>query len=208
VTRKGLLSRFRRDDMTGDAWLVVGLGNPGPSYAATRHNVGYFVTDLLAERMSGNWRVHKSRRADVIEGRLGGTPGIRTVLGRTRSYMNESGGPVAGLTAFYKIPPERLVVVHDELDLPLGTVRLKFGGGDNGHNGLRSIRSSLGTGDFHRVRLGIGRPPGRQSPTDFVLGRFRSDERPEIDICVERAGDSVESLLIRGLEVTQSEFHR
>jgi PTH1 family peptidyl-tRNA hydrolase len=122
--------------------------------------------------------------------------------------MNESGGPVAGLTAFYKIPPERLVVVHDELDLPLGTVRLKFGGGDNGHNGLRSIRSALGTGDFHRVRLGIGRPPGRQSPTDFVLGRFRSDERSEIDICVERAGDSVESLLIRGLEVTQSEFHR
>lgn len=207
MTLTGLLSRFRRSDMTGEAWLVVGLGNADPSYAKTRHNVGFFVVDVLADRMSGEWRVHKSRRADVIEGRLGGTPGVRTVLGRPRSYMNESGGPVAGLVSFYKIPPERLVVVHDELDLSLGTIRLKLGGGDNGHNGLRSIRSALGTGDFHRVRIGIGRPPGRQSPTDFVLRPFRSDERSDVELAVERAGDSVESLLLRGLVVTQSDFH-
>jgi peptidyl-tRNA hydrolase, PTH1 family len=207
VSPTGLLSRFRRDDMTGEAWLVVGLGNADPRYETTRHNVGFFVTDVLADRMSGGWRVHKSRRADVIEGRLGGMPGVRTVLGRPRSYMNESGGPVSGLLSFYKVPPEQLVVVHDELDLPLGTIRLKLGGGDNGHNGLRSVRSALGTGDFHRVRIGIGRPPGRQSPTDFVLRPFRSDERSEVDISVGRAADSVESLLLRGLEVTQSEFN-
>jgi peptidyl-tRNA hydrolase, PTH1 family len=193
--------------MTGDAWLVAGIGNADPAYARTRHNVGFFVTDVLAERMSSTWRVHKSRRADVVEGRLGTPPGVRVVLGRGRCYMNESGGPIAGLLAFYKIPPERLVVVHDELDLPLGTVRLKLGGGDNGHNGLRSIRRSLGTGDFHRVRIGIGRPPGRQSPTDYVLKPFRNDEGPEVDISVERAAEAVESLILRGLTVTQSAFH-
>lgn len=193
--------------MTGEAWLVVGIGNAGPAYADTRHNVGYVVTDVLAERMSGRWRAHKSRRADVIEGRLGGQPGVRTVLGRGRCYMNESGGPVSTLAAFYKVPPERLVVVHDELDLPSGTVRLKFGGGDNGHNGLRSIRSALGTGDFFRVRIGIGRPAGRQSPTDYVLKSFRRDERIEIDISAEKAADAIESLILRGLQVTQSKFH-
>jgi len=193
--------------MTGDAWLVAGVGNADPAYARTRHNVGFFVTDLLAERMSSTWRVHKSRRADVIEGRLGPPPGVRVVLGRGRSYMNESGGPIAGLLGFYKIPPDRLIVIHDELDLPLGALRLKLGGGDNGHNGLRSIRNSLGTGDFYRVRIGIGRPPGRQSPTDFVLKSFRNDERPEIDISIEKAADSVESLILRGLPVTQSGFH-
>jgi peptidyl-tRNA hydrolase, PTH1 family len=193
--------------MTGEAWLVVGLGNAGPSYAGTRHNVGYLVTDLLAERMGGRWRTHKSRRADVIEGRVGGTPGVRVVLGRGRCYMNESGGPVSTLTAFYKVPADRLVVVHDELDLPSGGIRLKLGGGDNGHNGLRSIRSALGTGDFYRVRIGIGRPPGRQSPTDYVLKSFRRDERTEIDISIEKAADAVESLIIRGLQVTQSDYH-
>jgi PTH1 family peptidyl-tRNA hydrolase len=121
--------------------------------------------------------------------------------------MNESGGPIAGLLAFYKIPPERLVVIHDELDLPLGTVRLKLGGGDNGHNGLRSIRRSLGTGDFHRVRIGIGRPPGRQSPTEYVLKSFRKEEGPEVNLAVERAADAVESLILHGLAVTQSAFH-
>lgn len=193
--------------MTSEAWLVMGIGNAGPAYATTRHNVGFFVTDVLAERMSGRWRPHKSRRADVIEGRLGSPPGTRVVLGRGRGYMNESGGPVSTLLAFYKVPPERLVVVQDEIDLPVGALRIKLGGGDNGHNGVRSIRGALGTGDFYRVRIGVGRPTGRQSPKDYVLKPFRKEERAEIDISVERAADAVESLLIRGLDVTQNAFH-
>ena len=153
-----------------DPHLVVGLGNPGPAYRGNRHNVGFLVLDLLAERVGGRFSKHKAR-ADVVEGRLGGVgPGsTRVVLARPRSYMNESGGPVAALAAFYKVAPERVVAVHDELDLPFDTLRVKLGGGDNGHNGLRSMRQSLGTGDFYRVRVGIGRPPGRQSPADFVL---------------------------------------
>jgi peptidyl-tRNA hydrolase, PTH1 family len=204
---RGLLSRFRHSDMTGDGWLVMGIGNAEPSYTNTPHNVGFMVVDVLADRMSARWRTHKSRRADVVEGRLGSPPGVRVVLGRGRGYMNESGGPVSTLLGFYKVPPERLVVVHDEIDLPRDVVRLKLGGGDNGHNGLRSIRRALGTGDFHRVRIGVGRPPGRQTPKDYLLRPFRKDERAEIDISIERAADAVERLLIRGLEVTQNEFH-
>ena len=190
-------------------WLVVGLGNPGPTYAGTRHNVGYLVTDELATRMGGGFRAHKSGRADVVEGRLGGVgPGsTRVVLARPRSYMNESGGPVAALAAFYKVAPERVVAVHDELDLPFDTLRVKLGGGDNGHNGLRSMRQSLGTGDFYRVRVGIGRPPGRQSPADFVLSPYASVERKVLPFQVDRAADAVESLLVDGLEKTQGRFN-
>ena len=190
-------------------WLVVGLGNPGPTYAGTRHNVGYLVTDELATRMGGGFRAHKSGRADVVEGRLGGVgPGsTRVVLARPRSYMNESGGPVAALAAFYKVAPERVVAVHDELDLPFDTLRVKLGGGDNGHNGLRSMRQSLGTGDFYRVRVGIGRPPGRQSPADFVLSPYASVERKVLPFQVDRAADAVESLLAEGLDRTQSLFN-
>ena len=190
-------------------WLVVGLGNPGPTYAGTRHNVGYLVTDELATRMGGGFRAHKSGRADVVEGRLGGVgPGsTRAVLARPRSYMNESGGPVASLTAFYKVAPEHVVAVHDELDLPFDTLRVKLGGGDNGHNGLRSMRQSLGTGDFYRVRVGIGRPPGRQSPADFVLSPYASVERKVLPFQVDRAADAVESLLAAGLDRTQSLFN-
>ena len=159
---------FDEDTMTPvtDVWLVVGLGNPGPAYAGHRHNVGYLVDDVLAERMGSPFRAHKSGRADVVEGRLGpvGAETPRVVLARARSYMNESGGAVSTLAKFYKVPPERIVAVHDELDIPFGALRIKLGGGDNGHNGLRSMRSSLGTGDFYRVRVGIGRPPGRQDP--------------------------------------------
>ena len=192
-----------------DVWLVVGLGNPGPTYAGTRHNVGYLVTDELATRMGGGFRAHKSGRADVVEGRLGGVgPGsTRVVLARPRSYMNESGGPVAALAAFYKVAPERVVAVHDELDLPFDTLRVKLGGGDNGHNGLRSMRQSLGTGDFYRVRVGIGRPPGRQSPADFVLSPYASVERKVLPFQVDRAADAVESLLAEGLDRTQSLFN-
>jgi peptidyl-tRNA hydrolase, PTH1 family len=193
--------------MTFDGWIVVGLGNPGPSYESTRHNVGYLVADELAERMGGSWKAHKSGRALAIEGRLAGVPGVRTVLGRGRCYMNESGGPVSALLKFYKATPEQLVIVYDELDLPYGDMRIKFGGGDNGHNGLKSVRASLGTGDWYRVRVGISRPPGRQAPADYVLKPFSTTERRELDLHVNRAADAVESLLTEGLENTQNRFN-
>ncbi|CAA9378691.1 MAG: Peptidyl-tRNA hydrolase [uncultured Nocardioidaceae bacterium] len=192
--------------MSGDAWLVVGLGNPGPSYASTRHNAGYLVTDELAQRVGGGFRAHKSGRAEVVEGHLA-PGGPRVVLGRARGYMNESGGPVAALCAFYKIPADRLVVVHDELDIPFEAIRVKCGGGDNGHNGLRSIRASIGTGDFYRVRVGVGRPPGRQSPADFVLSSYTAAERKLLPLQVDRAADAVESLITSGLDRTQSTFN-
>ena len=186
-------------------WLVVGLGNPGPTYASTRHNVGYLVADVLAARTGGSWKKHKSGRADVVEGRLAGE---RAILGRCRSYMNESGGPVSTLAKFYDVEPDHLVVIHDELDIDYGMLRVKLGGGDNGHNGLKSIRQSLGTGDFYRVRVGIGRPPGQQSVHDFVLKPYSTAERKDLPTYVEEAADAVESLLTQGLEVTQSAFNR
>jgi PTH1 family peptidyl-tRNA hydrolase len=191
-------------------WLVVGLGNPGPSYAGNRHNIGYLVADELASRMGSGFRPHKSGRADVVEGRLGGlggVGGVRVVLARPRCYMNETGGPVSTLAKFYKVAPERVVAIHDELDIPFDTMRLKLGGGDNGHNGLRSMRASLGTGDFHRVRVGIGRPPGRQSPADFVLSDYSATERKVLPFQVDRAADAVEALLTEGLERAQSKFN-
>jgi PTH1 family peptidyl-tRNA hydrolase len=190
-------------------WLVVGLGNPGPTYAGHRHNIGYLVTDELASRMGAGFRAHKSGRAEVVEGRLG-TPGSdapRVVLARPRGYMNEVGGPVKALATFYKVVPERIVAIHDELDIPFDTMRVKLGGGDNGHNGLRSMRSSLGTGDFHRVRVGIGRPPGRQDVADFVLSNYSSAERAVLPFCVDKAADAVESLIADGLEATQQRFN-
>jgi PTH1 family peptidyl-tRNA hydrolase len=192
-----------------EVWLVVGLGNPGPSYAGHRHNVGFLVAAELAERMGSAFRAHKSGRADVVEGRLGppGTDAPRVVLMKPRSYMNESGGPVKQLATFYKAPPERIVAVHDELDLPFDTLRVKLGGGDNGHNGVRSVRGALGTGDFYRVRLGIGRPPGRQDVADFVLSDYSSSERTLLPLQVSTAADAVESLLTDGLERTQSRYN-
>jgi PTH1 family peptidyl-tRNA hydrolase len=188
-------------------WLVVGLGNPGTEYAGTRHNVGYLVVDELAQRLGGRLRRHKSNRADVLEGRLRlGGPSV--VLGRARAYMNESGGPVKALTTFYRVRPDHLVVVHDELDLPFGRLRAKLGGGDNGHNGLRSIRSALGTGDYHRVRLGIDRPSGaHRSTADYVLSRFTSTEREDLPDLVTRGADAIESLITRGLEATQASYN-
>jgi PTH1 family peptidyl-tRNA hydrolase len=187
-----------------DVWLVVGLGNPGPSYARTRHNVGHLVADELAARTGGKWKQHKQVRAEVIETRISG---IRTVLAKPRSYMNESGGPVSGLLKFFKVEPTGLVVVHDELDIDFGTLRAKFGGGDNGHNGLKSIRKSLGTGEYYRVRFGVGRPPGRQNPADFVLNEFSSTERKDLPFAVDRTADAVESLLTDGLEATQGKYN-
>ncbi|NYJ02767.1 PTH1 family peptidyl-tRNA hydrolase [Nocardioides thalensis] len=195
--------------MTDDVWLVVGLGNPGPSYAGHRHNVGYLVVDELARRMGSGFRAHKSGRAEVVEGRFGapGTPGPRVVLAKSRTYMNESGGAVKALATFYKVPPERIVAIHDELDIAFGTLRAKLGGGDNGHNGLKSMRSSLGTGDFYRVRAGIGRPPGRQEVADFVLSNYSSTERKELPFQVDTAADAVECLVLEGLERTQQKYN-
>ncbi|WP_410538250.1 aminoacyl-tRNA hydrolase [Streptomyces sp. KL2] len=188
-------------------WLVVGLGNPGPEYAANRHNVGFMVADLLAGRIGGKFRTHRSR-AQVLEGRLGapGAGGRRVVLAKPMSYMNLSGGPVTALRDFYKVPAERLVVIHDELDIDYGTLRLKKGGGDNGHNGLKSITKSLGPG-YHRVRFGIGRPPGRMPVADFVLKDFSSTERKELDYFVDRAADAVECLVVDGLERAQGTYN-
>jgi len=200
----------QESEMTAaDLWLVVGLGNPGPKYAGNRHNIGYLVVEELAQRLGSSFRAHKTGRAEVVEGRLGtpGTPGPRVVLARPRSYMNEIGGPVKALATFYKVPAERVVAVHDELDLPFDSMRVKLGGGDNGHNGLRSIRSSLGTGDFHRVRVGVGRPPGRQDVADFVLSDYSAQERKQVPLQVVLAADAVETLVAEGLERTQQKFN-
>jgi PTH1 family peptidyl-tRNA hydrolase len=186
-----------------DLWLVVGLGNPGPSYAGNRHNAGFMVVDLLAERMGGRFKAHKGR-ADLVEGRLAGQ---RVVLVKPKSYMNLSGGPVASIRDFFKVPLERVVVVHDELDVPWGALRLKRGGGDNGHNGLRSLTQSLGSREYLRVRFGIGRPPGRQDAADFVLKDFSAAERKELAFHVDRAADAAEALLTGTLEAAQNTFH-
>jgi PTH1 family peptidyl-tRNA hydrolase len=184
--------------------LVVGLGNPGPQYATTRHNLGFLVADILADRIGSGFKVHKKSGAEVATGRLGDKS---VVLAKPRTYMNLSGGSVAGALRFYKVPLEQLVVVHDELDLPYGTVRLKLGGGENGHNGLRAITKSLGTRDYHRVRFGIGRPPGRMDPADFVLRDFSAVERKELAFVVDRCADAVEALVSMGLEAAQNVFH-
>ncbi len=189
--------------MSEPLWLVVGLGNPGPSYAGNRHNVGFMVLDLLADRVGGRFKAHKGR-ADLVEGRLAGQ---RAVLAKPKCYMNESGGPVASLRDFFKVPAERIVVVHDELDIPYAAVRLKLGGGDNGHNGLRSITKSLGSKDYLRVRVGVGRPPGRQDPADFVLKDFSGTERKDLGFHVDRSADAVEALLTGPLEAAQNTFH-
>ncbi|MCP2168757.1 aminoacyl-tRNA hydrolase [Goodfellowiella coeruleoviolacea] len=186
-----------------DLALVVGLGNPGPQYAGNRHNAGFLVVDELAARLGGKFKAHKGG-AEVVEGRLAGH---RAVLAKPRSFMNLAGGPVAGTARFYKITPQALVVVHDELDLPFGTVRLKFGGGEGGHNGLRSISKSLGTRDYYRVRFGVGRPPGRMDPADYVLRDFATAERRELALLVDQCADAVESLLTKGLEASQNTFH-
>ncbi|MGD9527706.1 aminoacyl-tRNA hydrolase [Pseudonocardia sp.] len=189
--------------MPGPA-LVVGLGNPGPDYAATRHNIGFRVVELLAARAgAGRFAKHRTN-ADVVEGRLAGR---RVVLAKPRTYMNLSGGPVAGLLRYYSVPVEELVVLHDELDLGFGIVRLKRGGGEGGHNGLRSISRSIGTRDYLRVRFGIGRPPGRQDPADYVLRRFSAVEAKELDLGIDLAADATEALLADGLEAAQNRFH-
>ena len=189
--------------MPDECWLLVGLGNPGPSYAGNRHNAGFLALDLLADRMGSRFKAHRGR-ADVVEGRLAGR---RVVLTKPKAYMNESGGPVASLRGFFKIPVERIIVVHDELDLPFGGLRLKRGGGDGGHNGLKSLSTSLGSKDYLRVRFGIGRPPGRQDPADYVLKDFSTIERRELPFLIDRTADAAEALLVQSLEQAQNAFH-
>ncbi|MEU5691663.1 aminoacyl-tRNA hydrolase [Actinosynnema sp. NPDC020468] len=187
--------------MVDDVTLVVGLGNSGPKYEGNRHNAGFLVLDVLADRIGGRFKAHKGG-AEVVEGRLSGH---RVVLAKPRGYMNNSGGPVAGTVNFFK--PASVIVVHDELDLPFAVVRLKLGGGDNGHNGLRSITKSLGGKDYHRVRFGVDRPPGRMDPADYVLRDFSPAERKELAFELDRAADAVEALVAEGLEAAQNRFH-
>ncbi|MFI1375175.1 aminoacyl-tRNA hydrolase [Streptomyces longwoodensis] len=189
-------------------WLIVGLGNPGPEYAMNRHNIGFMVADLLAERIGGRFKRAGKAQAQVVEGRSGpvGPAGRRVVLVKPMSYMNLSGGPVNALRDFYKVPTAQIVAVHDELDIDYGTLRLKLGGGDNGHNGLKSMTKAMGP-DYHRVRCGIGRPPGRMQVADFVLKDFSSAERKELDWFVDRAADAVECLVTEGLERAQGSYN-
>lgn len=185
------------------AWLVAGLGNPGPEYARHRHNVGFLVADLLAERMGARFKTHKSR-ARVAEGRQGDR---RVVLAKPLSFMNLVGGPVGALRDFYRIPVHRVVAIHDELDIDYGALRLKQGGGDNGHNGLKSLTRTLGP-DYCRVRFGVGRPPGRMDVAAYVLRDFSTTERKDLGALVERAADAVEALIREGLERAQSDYNR
>lgn len=184
--------------------LVVGLGNPGPAYERTRHNVGFLVADSLAERVGGRFTAHKKSGADLLQARLDGR---QVLIAKPRSYMNLSGRSVAALARFFSVPPTEVVVIHDELDIPFGEIRLKRGGGEGGHNGLRSVSEALTSKDYLRTRIGIGRPPGRQNPADYVLKPFSSVERKELPTVVEQAADAVELLLRVGLEAAQNQLH-
>ena len=183
--------------------LIVGLGNPGTTYAGNRHNAGAMVADVLAARTGSRFSSHKAG-ADICSARIGSS---RVLIAKPRSYMNLSGGPTAGLLRFYKLGIDQLVVVHDELDVPFGEIRLKVGGGEGGHNGLKSISASVGSKDYARIRFGIGRPPGRQDPADYVLSDFAAVERKELEFLVDRAADAVEAVVQRGLEWTQNAYH-
>ena len=195
-------------------WLVVGLGNPGPTYARHRHNVGFMVADVLAARARASFSAPARLRGDVAETRVtaSGMGGVgadaeRVVLLKPRTYMNDSGAAVAKASAFYKVDPAHVIALHDELDIDFGQLRLKLGGGDNGHNGLRSMRSALGTGDFFRVRIGIGRPPGRQDPADYVLSPFPAALAENLALETDRAADAVETVITLGLTEAQNRFN-
>ena len=188
-------------------WLVLGLGNPGPQYAGNRHNVGAMALDVLAAEIGAGFRQHKAR-AMVAQGRFGvGIDAPSVILAKPMTYMNVSGGPAAGLVRFFGIPPERVVVVHDELDIDFGQIKLKTGGGEGGHNGLRDISKALGTRDYTRVRVGVGRPPGRMDPADYVLRDFSPAERKELPILLAETGEAVELTITKGLQAAQLRFH-
>jgi PTH1 family peptidyl-tRNA hydrolase len=189
-----------------DTWLIVGLGNPGPEYSGNRHNVGQMVLDELAGRIGGKFASHKGARAAVLEGRLG-IGGPRVVLAKPLTYMNVSGGPTSSLAKYYGIGPDRVIAVHDEIDIPFNTVKLKQGGGEGGHNGLRDISKALATKDYLRVRVGVGRPPGRMDAADFVLRDFGTAEKKDLPFLLDEAADAVEALVRDGLLAAQQRFH-
>ena len=188
-------------------WLVAGLGNPGDQYAATRHNVGQMVIDHLVKRHSIKLASHKSR-THIAAYKLGvGIDAHQIILAKSHSYMNETGGPIKALANFYSVEPENIIALHDELDIGFAVIRTKLGGGDNGHNGLKSMTSAFDTPDYYRVRLGIGRPMGQQDPADFVLKQFSKEEKKDLDEFIERGADVVEFLIEKGLELTQGKFN-
>ncbi|WP_213813716.1 aminoacyl-tRNA hydrolase [Glaciihabitans sp. dw_435] len=191
--------------MDSNQWLVVGLGNPGPGYAGNRHNVGQMVLAELADRVSSSFKSHRTN-SSIAEGRTG-IEGPRLILAKPSTFMNVSGGPVAGLMNYYKIDPSHLIVVHDELDIPFDSLRLKFGGGHGGHNGVRDIIAALGTGDFTRVRVGVGRPPGRQPAADYVLKDFSGEERKVLPNLLSDAADAIEQIAREGLSAAQLRWH-
>lgn len=188
-----------------DTWLIVGLGNPGSEYSGNRHNVGQMVLDELASRIGGKFKVHKSR-AQVVEGRMG-IGGPRVVLAKPMTYMNVSGGPVSALAKFFDVAPDHVIAVHDEIDIPFNTVKLKIGGGEGGHNGLRDISKALATKDYLRVRVGVGRPPGRMDTADFVLRDFATPEKKDLPFLLDEAADAVELLITDGLLSAQQKHH-
>lgn len=195
-------------------WLVVGLGNPGPKYADTRHNTGFMVADEIARRAASGFTNTGGMHADVALTRLGATgfgavgDAVRVVVAKPRTFMNDSGRAVRALAQFHKVDPAHIIVVHDELDIDFGQIRVKFGGGDNGHNGLKSIRAHLGTGDYYRVRYGIGRPPGRMDTADYVLQPFARSVAQDVGAQTGVVTDAVEHLVLHGLEQTQNRFNR
>ena len=199
--------------MSDQLWLVVGLGNPGPEYAGNRHNVGTMVVDELGRRAGANFSARSvgGARAATAEVRLGmapgGVPGPRAVLAEPATYMNASGGPVAGLAQYYRVDPDHIVVVHDEIDIPFAELRLKIGGGEGGHNGLRDISKALGSRDYVRVRVGVGRPPGRMDAADYVLKDFAGAERKELPWLLDAAADAVQLTIVSGLGEAQLRYH-
>lgn len=191
-------------------FAVVGLGNPGPRYEATRHNIGQHVVHLLAHRAGTSLSAHKQSNTQAASLRVGiapGQPGEQVILGITNGFMNTSGGPVSSLLGYFKIAPENLIVIHDELDLPYGTLKLKRGGGAGGHNGLKDISKAVGTQDYIRLRFGIGRPQGRQNPSDYVLSDFSPAEQKTLDNLIDEASDAVEDVLVYGLEKATLRLH-
>ncbi len=203
---KNLLQRRGKGEDMSDAWLIVGLGNPGPEYQKTRHNIGQMVLDELAKEVGGSFKKHSKASAVVVEGRLG-FGGPKVILMKSLGYMNTSGGPVSAVAKFYGIDPDHIIVVHDELDIPFDTIKLKIGGGEGGHNGLRDITKALGTKDYYRVRTGIGRPPGRMDTADFVLKPFSSTEAKDLPFLISNAADATMMLVKEGLLATQQRYH-
>lgn len=190
--------------------VVVGLGNPGAQYANTKHNIGHMVVDEFASRVGSTLSAHRSSKTHAMSTRIGvapGQPGEQVIFATSDSYMNTSGGPVKALMAYFDVPTEQLIVIHDDLDLPFGTLRLKRGGGEGGHNGLKSISQSLGSKDYIRLRFGIGRPPGRQDPADYVLKPFPASDRSELQLLIGQAADAVEDVLLHGLQAAQLKLH-